>query len=295
MIYAALPGVTFGIIASLFAAICFGAGDFFAGLLSRKHSPTDFFAAIYLCEIPILFLIILPTGEFGKVGTNSYLFLLGILGTSAFFLLLHGLAKGFVSVVMSLLGLLSLLVPAIVSVLIDDKSSVLIWLGAICASIAIICISYLKDETKENAEHKAKLKLSIFFGGAAGLLTGCYFTGLGSVHSPILIKLLMMQLPGFLWAIFYIAKKESTRKFFKRYFFFLVGIAFLYNSAQGVYPYAAKQIGLNAANIIINLYPGITILLAIAFLKEKTTRIQNFGFAVAAIGVVLVSIGTTTS
>lgn len=293
MVLASSSGVLVGIFVSLAIALLFGVGDFYAGVLSKKYSPLDFFAAIYIFEIPVLLTFMIAFGTYGETKTNIGLFFLGFLGCGGFAFMLVGLSKGLVSVVMSLMGLFSLIVPAIFSIFIESASNLMVWVGVVFASIAIVCVSqaHHDQENDSTEEHKKKLRLSIVFGTAAGLLIGVYFTGLGSIDSQIVPKLFFLQLSGLFFGIYYFIKNGSARKFLKPNFLYLSLIAIAYQFGQGLFPLAVEKASLIAANIIVNLYPGVAIFLAAVLLKEKVSKMQNFGFSLAILGVVLVSIG----
>ena len=293
MLSAVSPGVYIGLGAALLAAILFGSGDYGAAILGKKMSPLMFTSSNYLIEIPVLFLLLLISGDHGKTSTNLSMFGLGTLGTIAFMILVFALTKGHVSVVMALAGLFAILVPAIVSIVIGENSSILVWAGFAAAAIAIVCITQARDaEDHEDAIAHAKgLKISIILGIIAGVLTGVYFASLGKIDSPIFAKLFYLQLSGFIIALVYFALKRPSFESFRKYFVLMVLIALAYQFGQMLFPFATTKTSLVITTIIVNLYPGVTIMWAKIFSHEKTSRIQNAGFIVAAIGVVLVSIG----
>ena len=115
---AASPGLFIGLAAALFSAFLFGGGDYKAGELAKKMSPVVFTIIIYLIEIPVLFALVILKGEYGDTSNNIWLLFVGVLGTLSYFSLVTALTKGHMSVVMALVGLLSLVVPAIVSVVV---------------------------------------------------------------------------------------------------------------------------------------------------------------------------------
>lgn len=287
------PGVYAGLVAAVISAILFGAGDWGAGELAKKTSPVLFTVSVYMIEIPALFVIFLASGEYGKMSTNISMFFIGILGSLAYFLLVFSLTKGHVSVVMALAGLLALVVPAVVSVVIGETSSVLVWVGVAIAAIAILCITQAREaESHEDAISHAKgLKISIVFGSIAGVCTGIYFASLSQFDSPIIAKLFFLQLPGLIFGVAYFIVKKPGFAVLRKHFLIMLLIAIAYNAGQFLFPFSSDKTSLVVTNIIVNLYPGVTIGLAKLFSHEKTSRIQNIGFVIAGLGIVVVSIG----
>lgn len=293
MLLATSSSVYLGLGAAFLAAILFGFGDFGASIYGKKITPIGFAGSTYLLEVPILFGLLALSGEFGSVSTNAALIAFGSLGTLAFFLLVIGLTKGHVSVVMALSGLFALIVPAITSIVIGESSSWLIWVGLFVTAIAIVCITQAREaeEHEDAVLHARGLRISIVLGAIAGICAGAYFTSLGHFEAPTLEKLCMLQVSGFIAAVIYFAIKRPKIFRTKSFLYFLPLICLAYNVAQALIPFATDNVSIVVTNIIVNLYPGVTIGLAMIFTHEKTSRVQNVGLLVAVLGVVLVSIG----
>jgi|GEM_PF-6124382 len=293
MYLASSTAIFFGIAAALTSAILFGFGDFGAGELGKKMNPFALLSGIYFIEIPLLFFLVVGGNEYGTASTNVFLFLVGILGFVGFTSIIYGLTKGFASIVMSLSGLLALVVPAIASVIIGESTSVLVWIGVAVAVVAIICVTKVSDpeHAHEHKDHKLAIRISVISGTLAGLTLGTYFVGLDQIDSPIFPKLLYLQLPGFIFGVIYVAINRSTFVKIRKSFFLLLAIGVGYQIGQILFPFASDRTSLVVTNIIVNLYPAITIFLAKYINHEKTNQVQNFGFGLAVVGLLLVSLG----
>lgn len=293
MILTIPPGIYFGLAAALISAIFFGAGDWGSGELAKKTSPVLFTVSIWIIEIPALLVLFLASGEYGKASTNLSMFLFGIIGMLSYFLLVYALTKGHVSVVMTLTGLMALIVPTIVSIVIGETTSSFVWIGIVIAGVAIVCVTQPSKAhgDQDKIMYKKGLKISIILGCVVGILTGTYFTGLSQFDAPIIAKLFFLQAPGLVVGLIYFIVKKPGFVLLQKNFLIIIAIAFAYNAGQFLFPFSSSRTSLVVTNTIVNLYPGVTIGLAKLLSHEKTSRIQNIGFIIAGIGIIVVSIG----
>ncbi len=293
MVLASSAGVYFGLAAAFLSAVLFGLGDFSVTIYTRRMSPFAFVGILYIIEVPALFVLLVSTGEFGSFQTNIALVLLGCLGTVAYSFLVYGLTQGHISVVMSMAGLFALAIPALATIVIGESTSWVIWLGVAICACAVVLITQARsaDEGEDVHTHARGLKLSIVLGTISGLCAGAYFTGLGHMDASILQKLFMLQLSGFIAGVIYFAMKRPYVIREKKFIIWLPFIGLAYNVAQAVIPFAMDKTSVIVANVIVNLYPGVTIALAMLFLHEKTSRIQKIGFLAAVFGIIFVSVG----
>ncbi len=295
MYFASSNTVLIGVFTALLAALVFGFGDFGSGELGKKMNPYALLSGIYFVEVPLLFVLMLMSQRFGNVQTNLVLFLVGILGTIGFSSMVYGLTKGYASIVMSLSGLLALVVPVIASILIGESSNIFVWVGVVIAVAAIVCVTRVSEPENDHESnvHKKAIRISLLGGSIAGLTLGSYFVGLDQIESSIFPKLFYLQLSGFIFGVIYVALNQSAVVKIRKSFLLLLVIGVGYQIGQMLFPFASERTSLVVTNIIVNLYPAITIVLAKYFNHEKTNRAQHLGFVLAVIGLLLVSFGAT--
>ena len=295
MYLASSSSIFVGVFAALVSMVIFGLGDFGGGELGKKINPFTFLAAIYTIEIPLLFMAMVFTSSYGLLYNNLWLFSIGIIGTIGYGAIIFGLTRGYVSIVMPLAGLVALVVPAVASILIGETTSYLVWVGIAIAIVAIIFVTRVTepDHHESKKEHRIMARFSIAMGVVAGLATGIYFVGLDQIDSPIIPKLFYLQLFGFIAGIYYLAVNRKSRTNFRKYFFLIAALAVAYQLGQMLFPFASEKTSLAVTNVLVNLYPAVTIAMAKIINKEQTNQIQNIGFVFALVGVVCVSIGAS--
>jgi drug/metabolite transporter (DMT)-like permease len=282
-----------GIAFALGACFLWGTSDFGASVLGKHTSARFASAAVYLVEVPILTLVYLFHRETAPVATNAWLFVIGCAGTLAYFAFIHGMSQGFISIVTPLAALISLILPAIVSVASGDKTTVLLWIGMAIVGCAIYLVT--KPEIPEIEEDKAQhfiiVRTSIITGCIAGTCWGLYVIGLGHVDAPVISKLFFLQIAGFFYSLYWAAKHPEELRQLKKYLGILIIFALAYQLGQMCIPWSTDRTTLAVTNIVASLYPGVTVACAAIFLKERTGKVQNLGFLVAVIGLVLVTLG----
>lgn len=293
MILATSNLVYLGVAAAIAAGLAWGSGDFIAAYLGEKHHPFQFTTSVYVPEIPILFLLMAATNQYGELKNNLIMMGAGTISCGAFFLLVYALSQGHISVGMSLTSITGLIIPAIVSVTTGENASILVWLGVVVSMIAIVCVTQVLDpeDHVDKDKHKKSLKIAIIFGILSGIGVGVFTSGLGAIESPIIAKLFWLQVPGLIVAIIYGIIKRGDMIVFSKTFWPLLLVGVIYNLGHICFAFASDNSSLIVANIIANLYPGVTILLARKFKHEKTSNIQHLGFAIAVLGLILVSVG----
>lgn len=131
-----------GIGAGLLAAFLLGSGDFFVGTVAEKSSVFASTAIAYIFEFFLMGTILLFVGDYGTVAENTKTLGVAVAGNLGFLIFITGLAKGKVSVVAPIAGVLQLFLPLILSVFIDHETlSLITWVGIAISLIAIIFVS----------------------------------------------------------------------------------------------------------------------------------------------------------
>lgn len=278
---------------ALISCVLFGVADFAAAHYGEKISPQLFIAAIYLIEMPALFVLFLLHTESASASTNGWLFFCGCFGTLSYIALVYGLSHGRISIVTALSGLLALVVPSVFSVIIGEPSSLILWIGVLIVAFAIVCVTQVNEPEKheDHQEHTRVIKYSVIAGTIAGLGFGVYLLGLAHIESPIISHLLVLQSPGFIYALYIFGRDPKGLSVVKKYFFIFAGLALAYNVSQVFVPLAEQRSSLIVTNIIVNLYPGVTLAMAFFIKNEKISRTQIVGYLTAVAGIVFVCLG----
>jgi drug/metabolite transporter (DMT)-like permease len=272
------PGLNFiglGLAASAF----WGASDFLGGLASRRAHVVLVVAIAHGLSLGLLLLLALaihspiPPERFALLGLCA-----GILGGVALILYYQALSLGAMGLTTALTGLLTAMVPIGFSFFTQGSPKPSQIIGFVVAAAAIALIAY----SPAGKPHPLALGLAAM----AGLCFGVF-----------LVVLKANSAHGLVWQLIF-ARCASTT--------LAAGIAIWAHlrTDEGplrlrkqternrfvLYMESANLGRLDVAAVLASLYPVVTILLAAGILKERTTRSQALGMALALGAVVLVSI-----
>lgn len=286
----------------LFAAVFWGGGDFSGGM-AAKHAGGSLGAAlrIILVSHSVSFCIVLTLALVrGDNFPHGAPVLWGIAAGVAGGISLTGfyiaLARGAMGAPAAISGLLAAAIPAIVSIAINGSPGKLRLAGFIVAGFAIWMVAAAPTGVLESPGIKTAAStfvLSVVAGagfgfyfialkmaGTAGLVWPMATARIGSITTCLILLLTLtatnkrpapIRLSGttILWAL-------STT---------------LLDTCGNLFFISATRAGrLDVAAVLASLYPATTILLAGLVLKERFSRRQAAGMAIAGVAAVLIAI-----
>jgi drug/metabolite transporter (DMT)-like permease len=276
-----------GALLAVISALAYGASDFLAGLASRRSSAVPVSAVVLGVEFisawvaTIFFHGVGPTPEtllWGAVGGVG-----SAVGTLALY---HGFAVGRISVVATICGVLTVILPAIVGVALGNHLSVLSAVGIVAAIPAVALVCW-------HGGPKRAGQSGVLYGVIAG---GCFAllfialsqAGTGSGAWPLVSGQIVCCL-----LVAPLAIRELRRNGPP------AGSAFGQSVIAGVTGGIAALLYLTATGlgelaiiaVLTSMYPAVTVLLARVVLSERWTRMQALGLILSAAAVVVVATG----
>jgi drug/metabolite transporter (DMT)-like permease len=277
----------------LLSAASWGGSDFFGGFGSRRAPVLLIVISGHF--VTLLLLIAICTGMHLPIPGRApllYAALGGFEGAFALALFYRALAMGAMGLTAAITGLLTALVPVLFSMMHDGLPTAL---SATGLGLGLLAIWLITRGPTAHAESSLANKKSSTTALIMGALAG---TGFGA--QLILFKLATVG-GGILWAmtaargagvtamllvLLVMPPSRPWRGFWG--FGILAGI--LDTAGNLLYIQAASFGRLDVAALVCSLYPGGTILLAGLVLKERPTRRQLAGIALALASVALLSI-----
>jgi uncharacterized membrane protein len=277
------------IVLSLCASMSWGLADFAAGYKSRRLGVLTVLTWVEASGLVIVVGVILATGEPLPDGrTALYAVIAGTAGVTALAAFYRALSVGTMSIVAPI-SATGVMLPVIVGLATGDTLTVLIGLGIVVTIGGVLLAS--REEVGE-LESGGPNRQAIVLALAAALGFGLYFTFADIAADGSVLWLLaagrFVALP-FLVTLAIRSAQPVVPAGPDRWQLLLIGVADL--AATSLYGLATTRGALSVVSVIGSLYPVITVLLARAVLKERLSRTQAVGVALALAGVATVSAG----
>lgn len=279
-----------GILLALAAAAAYGLSDFVGGLASRRTSawPVAFVASV----TALLGGVVVAAVEGGQPSGHALAWgcVAGVGTGFGSTMLYRGLAAGRMAVVGPVSAVAAAVLPVAVGVATGERPSLLVWLGIALALPGIaLAASSAEDEGEDSPAHDIG---AVRDGLLAGAGFGLTFVGLGHVPStaglwPFALSqgvsvLLISGLATLLRERWRPSRAADA---------WGMAAGLLSCGAQLGFLLAARSTLLSVSSVLTSLYPAVTVLLAVAVLRERISPRQAIGLALCAGTVALVAAG----
>jgi drug/metabolite transporter (DMT)-like permease len=285
---------------ALAAAVLWGGGDFSGGM-GVKRAGGSMGAAlrvILLSHCASFIVLVVVAWLRGDVFPHGLALACGLVaGVTAgvalacFYI---ALSRGAMGASAALSGLLAAAIPAVFSAEAEGSPGVLRLAGFVVAGAAIWLIA-----AGENAEAKPADRGTFWLAVIAGVGFGIYFTALkiAAAKTGVIWPLATCRMGSLTVCSLMLAgmslkakKSEVQARVTRPMVLWALGTALLDTSGNLLYIGATRAGRLDVAAVLASLYPASTILLAAWMLRERPTKRQGLGMAVAAAAVVMITL-----
>ena len=274
----------------LLVATVYGAADFFGGLASRRRAATVvvlWSQSVGLVALALLVPLVGGSPSTRDLGLGAGAGLVGLCGV---LLLYRGLGAGRMAVVAPLTAVGAALVPFVVGVAGGDGLPAVRLAGVATALVGVALVSRPPPDA-DAAAPRTSVATEVALGLGAGLAFGLVFVLLASVDEdaglwPVLVQR-TVSVPA---ALLLTTALHLSARVSRADLRVIVPAGLCDATANALFVLAARAGALSVVGVISSLYPASTILLAAVVLKERITRPQAAGLALAAAGVVLLAL-----
>jgi drug/metabolite transporter (DMT)-like permease len=281
---------------SLASAAIWGTSDFVGGIAARRlPSPAVVTLSHSLSLAVLVSLALIHRSTWPDTPSAIYGALAGLACGTGVMVLYKALSLGGMGLTAAVSGVLAAVLPVLWAFATEGLPRVPQIVGIVLAAVAIWMIA--------RAPGSPSSKQAILLGAAAGGSFGCLFillklAGRGGVLWPLAWSRLASMALAMI--VTWVATRRSggVKRDPKAALSWpgwpvlgLIAIAGIFDASGNTFYTIATRLGrLDVAAVLSSLYPASTILLAAVLLKERTTRSQTAGIALALVAVVLISI-----
>lgn len=279
------------IVLSLCSAICFGVSDFFGGLASRRLNFITVTLISQVCAFVLISASLPFTSAFAP--ETSAMLWGGFSGIGSVFgglALYRGLAGGNMAVAAPLSAVGSAIIPTVVGVAGGDRLAPLAIAGVIVAFPAIWLVSKPSGGTAGPSVRSGTVD-----GLIAGAGFGLLYVGLGKAGDssglwPVFAGELIAVIA--LIVVYLIVRPEPARIRTGRASLLALAVAtgVLSVAASILFFFATHAGMLTVSAVLSSIYPGFTVLLAAALLRERPGPLQLLGLGLCAVAVVSIAL-----
>jgi drug/metabolite transporter (DMT)-like permease len=275
----------FGALLALLSAVFYGAGDFSGGLATRRASPYQVLAVSSAIAAGLMTLLAFATGEsWPSSAAWLWSILAGLSGAAGLAALYKGLSAGRAAVVSPVSGVIAAVLPVVVAGLTQGLPSNFQLAGFAIALPGI----WLVSSSAAGESKKTNLQ-ALGLGMLAGVAFGLFFIFLARVPKGNLFGPMAAAkgaaLAGAL--VFIAGMRQPFPRIRGNPAVLLAGI--LDPTANALYLLATSYTRLDIAAVLSSLYPAVTVLCSLLFLKEKIGRSQWVGLALSVAAIAMIT------
>ena len=291
----------------LAAAVLYGSGDFLGGMASRRAHVLAVLTLVETAGVIVSVAAAVMSGGPAALPGLAWGFSAGLVGGLGLIVFYAGLAAGPMSVVAPVSGLVSTVLPVAVALAEGERPGAGVYAGALLCLVAIVLASSAGEAGDPGRAGRAaqtylahpprRLGRAIAYGTASGIAFGLFFLLIRNAGQSGEVWPVAAGRVGELAAV--LAAAAVLRPSLLRPGLHGVrGRISLAAASAGVidvvanlcYVAATRTGSFGLAVVLASLYPGVTVLLARVVLGERLRWIQRVGLALAALGILLVTV-----
>lgn len=276
---------------ALGSALVYGVSDYVGGRTSRRWSPLTVAFVAELLATPLIVVIVVLLNE-GQLTTGAWAWgsVAGAAGGLGVLALYAALARGNMTVVAPVTGVVSASLPVVVGVVTGERPSVLVLVGIVAAIMAVALIGGAVEARHRRAP-SAIVVLAVGAGVGFALLFVAYDRAGEAAGLWPLLTARFGSLPV-LAAANLLGRTRRDERFDAAVLPSCVAIGTMVATANGLYLWSTREGLLSVVAVLVSLYPASTVALASVLDGERPTRSQVGGMLVAAGAVVAISFGS---
>jgi uncharacterized membrane protein len=282
------------IVFALAAALLYGSADFLGGTATRGAHVLSVLTLSVTGGLVVVLVAAVVSGEPARSAGIAWGVGAGAIGGAGLMIFYAGLARGPMSIVAPVSALVSTVLPVGVALAGGERPGAPVYAGAVLCLVAIVLVSSAGRAPAVAGQTQHVPGRAVAYGIASGASFGLFFLFIkNGGQSGALWPVAAARIAGLavvLIAVATVRPGPVPRSAGRRLFLAALGSGLLDSTANISYVLATRAGLFGLAVVLTSLYPGVTVLLARVLLGERLRWAQRAGLALAALGVLLVTV-----
>jgi drug/metabolite transporter (DMT)-like permease len=275
------------VLLALLTAVVYGSADFLGGKATRHVSAIGvtfvgqiFGIAVLAVATLIADIPVPPASDW------AWSALAGVLGSTGLVVFYKAMSSGHMTVAAPTAAVTGAVVPIIVGLSIGERPSVT---TLVAMPVAVVAIALISDILGPG-HHRAPAR-TVLLAVLGGSLFGFVFVALHQTTSDSGVwPVFIMRMTSLPYLAVLLVATRSTVKGVRAHIAPTVGSGLLDSLANWLYVLAVREGLLSVVSVIVSLYPGTTMALAVGVDRERVHRSQVFGVVLAALAVCIIAL-----
>jgi drug/metabolite transporter (DMT)-like permease len=279
---------------ALTAALLYGSSDFLGGAAAQRAHVLSVARLSALAGLGVVVLAGVASGEPALAAGAGWGMAAGAIGGVGLIIFYAGLAAGPMSVVAPVSALVSTILPVAAALAGGERPGAPVYAGAGLCLLAIVLVSSGASAQPAAGAARRPPGRALAYGIASGVSFGLFFLFIrnGGQAGP-LWPVVAARIAGA--AVILIAaaivRPGPVSRTAGRAVLLAAALSGVVDASANICYVIATRAGLfGLAVVLTSLYPGVTVLLARVVLGERLRWVQRAGLALAAVGVLLVTV-----
>ena len=275
------------VVLALLTAVVYGSADFLGGKATRHVSAIGVTFVGQIFGIAVLGIATFVSDIPAPPATDwAWSALAGVLGSTGLVVFYKAMSSGHMTVAAPTAAVSGAVVPIIAGLSMGERPSVATLVAMPVAIVAIALISDLLGP----GHHRAPAR-TVMLAVLGGSLFGCVFVALHQTTSDSGVwPVFIMRMTSIPYLAVLLLATRSTVKGVRTHVTPTIGSGLFDSLANWLYVLAVREGLLSVVSVIVSLYPGTTMALAVGVDRERVHRSQVFGVVLAAVAVCVIAL-----
>jgi drug/metabolite transporter (DMT)-like permease len=275
------------VVLALLTAVVYGSADFLGGKATRHVSAISVTFVGQVFGIAVLAIATLVADTPAPPASDwAWSALAGVLGSTGLVVFYKAMSSGHMTVAAPTAAVTGAVVPIVAGLSMGERPGVS---TLVAMPVAVVAIALISDILGPG-HHRSPAR-TVVLAVLGGSLFGFVFVALHQTSADSGVwPVFIMRMTSLPYLAVLLVATRSTVKGVRTHAAPTIGSGLLDSLANWLYVLAVREGLLSVVSVIVSLYPGTTMALAVGVDRERVHRSQVFGVVLAAVAVCVIAL-----